>query len=293
MFKKADTQNDMARAAQSMSNLKSLISDYWGSLKRKTLCRDLDPAKPLFRPNIHLALTYHLVHIFIGRSFIFNSDCGPETTASNLGTTEWERVRDEMVHDCLESASAVIDLCQKLHDEIRLAKSSYTEFTSCAAAVLVFIAKRLNSNSRRLQKYCNKGLALLKEMSVGLFSGNSDKLVIDALESALKRLDKRCAPPSISDENQTKASSYLQFRNWASLRQGHSATSSGSNTSLTSLRTPGELQHPQDTSSLNQVSSSELGEYSAGAEPIFQFHDLDAFTSTIPGLDEWFQYGMQ
>ncbi|EXA31276.1 hypothetical protein FOVG_17401 [Fusarium oxysporum f. sp. pisi HDV247] len=108
---------------------------YWESLPGNIFGRDLYPRNPLFRHNAYLALSYHSIHIFIGRSFILEK--GHEVTISEELSTE---IKSALIASCVESALATIDLCQRIKDQAGLSRSSYIEFTSCHAAVSALVA---------------------------------------------------------------------------------------------------------------------------------------------------------
>ncbi|KAF2180860.1 hypothetical protein K469DRAFT_729574 [Zopfia rhizophila CBS 207.26] len=236
--------------------------------------RYLDPAKPLFRFNIHLALTYHLIHIFIGRSFILNSKISTSPgSSSDPQPADWKTTREGLVSDCIRSTVAVIGLCQTLHDEVGLARASYTEFTSCCAALLAVLAQRISAETPK--------------MSIGIYS-NSEKLTVEALETAIRRLqaDRRGTK---ADSRSTVRQAYAQFRNWAALRQSKPMGLSSQTESQKGYLNPA----PQDlVPPAGSAPESPLQERSNfGIYPGYEQFDLGDFVS-VPGLDEWFRYGL-
>ncbi|KAH6971371.1 fungal-specific transcription factor domain-containing protein [Ilyonectria sp. MPI-CAGE-AT-0026] len=197
--------------AQNLLIVKQHLQTWWNTLPKETYCRDLSPGKPLFRSNIHIALTYHLVHIFIGRSFIFDeADPNPEA----LTAYEWKIVRDDLIGDCVKSAAASIELCQVLQDDFGLSKSSYTEFTSCCAAVFALVARQIFTKDQVLKDLCNQGLTLLKIMSSGVFAKSCERRGLDILEMALHKLDGSHQQPSL-----LRGTGYTEFRNWVAMQQ--------------------------------------------------------------------------
>ncbi|KAB2572688.1 hypothetical protein BFW01_g10330 [Lasiodiplodia theobromae] len=176
---------------------------------------------------------------------------------------EWTEMRDELVNDCIRGALAVIDLCQTLDNEMGLARSSYTEFTSCCAALLAVLARRISVRNTRLQTACDAGIKLLKKMSVGVFSDSSEKLTVEALETAIHRLDScSVASPAASGV------AYAQFRQWAMNRQ---------HTQCNEPATP-----RQTTTNTPQNADAMQGLYSFGLDDL----------SSLPGLDQWFEFGL-
>ncbi|CAM1509774.1 Fc.00g001090.m01.CDS01 [Cosmosporella sp. VM-42] len=271
---------DRSLAIQRILQTKRQLYGYWQSLPDTIFCRDLAPGKPLFRFNVHLALTYHLVHIFMGRTFILKDTDPPSD--SDRYSSEWPSVRDELVKTCLKSAGSIIDLCQLLQDDIGFARSSYTEFTSCCAALLAILGKRISSDTLQLKEVCNKGIRLLKRMSVGIFSRNSERLAVESLEMAVLKLDNRRR--EASDEASKRA--YLQFRNWVSLQQIGSRESSPrpwqrNDLLLSTLEADGFSPNFAGSQSGDFVINSGCPSFSLG-----EF-------ASVPGLDEWFEYGLR
>lgn len=124
----------------------------------------------------------------------------------------------------MQSAVDIIGLCQTLQDEVGLARASYTEFTSCWAALLVILAERLRERSIRLRKTSEQGMRLLKHMSLGFYSADTEKSAIDSMETAIRRLDE-----GNRDQQFEKASpygsmdsAYDRFRNWATIWKNES-----------------------------------------------------------------------
>ncbi|KAF4957296.1 hypothetical protein FGADI_3200 [Fusarium gaditjirri] len=201
------------KAFQNIVQLKERLRSYWQSLSEDTFCRDLTPGKPLFRSNVHLFLTYNLVHILIGRSFILDE---LNINTKDTPSAEWTKLRSELVNDCINSAVTTIHLCQTLYDKSSLSKSSYTEFSSCCAAVLALVAKCVSDRSSSCKDACKKGMELLREISTGVFSTSGEKRTVEGLEIAFGRLNqaKRRDSTGKLDED-----GYLQFRNWVAMQQ--------------------------------------------------------------------------
>lgn len=283
-----------------MSQFKSQLEDYWYSLPERTFCRDFDPAGPLFRFNQHLALTYHLIHIVVGRSFLLNSDSAMATGSQDGNTQLWQSTRGALIKDSIRSALAVVDICQSLYEKIGLAKSSHTEFTICCAAVLVLLAHRVSARTRRVQNACETGIKFLKDMSVGIFSSSFERLTISTLETALVHLQEEATAVPSAEET-SKAPAYLQFRSWVAqqssgvnsfdAREGHrrSLIGQSSSTGGSVLMSPSQTGH---TSSQGMgYSGSGFLEDSIVAAPEFQPFELGSLATSVPGLDQWFDLG--
>ncbi|KAH7237279.1 fungal-specific transcription factor domain-containing protein [Fusarium solani] len=209
MIKRATPSSSIIVANDALK-VNQALETWWDSLPEETYCKDLTPGQSLFRSNIHLALTYHLVHIFIGRSFMFD-----DSDADKLGLHGWVNARNTLIKRCIQSAITSIRLCQKLHDEFGLSKSSYTEFTSCCAAVVTLIAQRILSKTVEFGDICDQGITLLKIMSGGVFANtkSSEKRGLEILEMALAKLGA-----SHGESPSLGGAGYDQFRNWVALQ---------------------------------------------------------------------------
>jgi hypothetical protein len=181
--------------------------------------RDLRPTNPLFRFNIHLALNYHLVHVFIGRVFIFTSQSYKLRRSLLKASSDPQKIVNELVSDCVESSLQILSLCQQLKDAIGIARASYTEFTTCRTAILVILTQRIHDRSGQLRDACDHGMSLLRHMSLGIYATYSDKPVIEAMEMAVRRLDTDNPIQSSQQnlESQSFRPEYDRFKQWAEL----------------------------------------------------------------------------
>ncbi|KXH25518.1 hypothetical protein CNYM01_00299 [Colletotrichum nymphaeae SA-01] len=247
-----------------------MLETWWDNLPSRTFCRDFTPARPLFRSNIHLALTYHLVHIFMGRSFIFD-----DFSADELCVHEWVMTRKTLIEQCITSAILSIQLCQKLDDEYGLSKSSYTEFTSCCAAIVTLIAQRILNKTTNLEDICDQGIALLKRMSGGVFANtrSTEKQGLEILELALTKLGA-----SHGESPALGGAGYDQFCNWVALQIGPAQ-------SLRDDQTINAAGLAQGGSAALKL--SEAGGTNSGTEFVpSTFAEL----MSLPGLENYFQY---
>lgn len=186
------------------------------------------PSTPNFRSNAHLKLCLYLNDIFVGRPFIFFQTSGvtPESAASpehtrrpttdntdnnnpssaatsssatppNTSTTtaapERPRNRAALVERAVEAAINTIALLRTLHETTGLARSSYTEFSSCRAALLVMLAQSVvlgpGTPQPRLKAAVEMGMRLIRRMAAGNnVSTQSEASIIEALEIAVRRL---------------------------------------------------------------------------------------------------------
>lgn len=169
------------------------------------------PSSPNFRSNAHLKLCLYLNDIFVGRPFIFSqttTGITPEASASSpeqtrrpndnptSGTPPPERPRNRaaLVERAVEAAISTIALLRTLHETTGLARSSYTEFSSCRAALLVMLAQSVvpgfsSQPQPRLKAAVEMGMRLIRRMAAGNnVSTQSETSVIEALETAVRRL---------------------------------------------------------------------------------------------------------
>ncbi|OOF98842.1 hypothetical protein ASPCADRAFT_504404 [Aspergillus carbonarius ITEM 5010] len=213
-------KNQQQDCLERLLNLRKNLVDWWATLPEETNCRDLNPAGPLFRSNVHLKLDYCLTRIFLGRPFLFSSmravsvttaTGAPLKTPSGLAKN-----RSTLVTDCVEAALEIIDLCRLLRDEPGLARASFTEFSSCRAALLVILAQSLTKRTERLGEALDKGMALIKIMSMGVGSARAAVSVIETLERAIRRLEEYSQTQPQGSTGVVE-SAYDRFKNWEML----------------------------------------------------------------------------
>ncbi|GLI76410.1 hypothetical protein PoHVEF18_004683 [Penicillium ochrochloron] len=202
-------------------NIRKHLVEWWSTLPEETNCRDLNPAGPLFRSNVHLKLDYCLTRIFIGRPFLFSNIKGlyqtPTHAAALKGPSGMAKNRATLVTDCVEAALEIIDLCRLLRDETGLARASFTEFSSCRAALLVILAQGLTKRTERLGAALDQGISLIKIMSMGVGSARSAVSVIEALERAIRRLELWSESHQSQSNGGSIESAYDRFKSWEML----------------------------------------------------------------------------
>ncbi|KAJ5173271.1 hypothetical protein N7492_005864 [Penicillium capsulatum] len=202
-------------------NIRKHLIEWWSTLPEETNCRDLHPGGPLFRSNVHLKLDYCLTRIFIGRPFLFSNINGiyhtPSQSQALKGPSGASKNRATLVTDCVEAALEIIDLCRLLRDEKGLARASFTEFSSCRAALLVILAQGLTKRTERLGAALEQGISLIKIMSMGVGSARSAVSVIEALERAIRRLELWSESYQSSVNGGSIESAYDRFKNWEML----------------------------------------------------------------------------
>ncbi|KAF7589739.1 hypothetical protein BBP40_003888 [Aspergillus hancockii] len=207
-------------------NMHDELMSWWSTLPENVHCRDLDPSKPFFRFNVHLELTFTMVILYMGRPLILAGT--PNSSDSTHGDSHSNTAvvaSTTLCSACVQAGLRIIELCQLLQDSVGVARVSYTEFSSCRAALLAIIAQSLNTRTDRLREALTQGMGLIRRMCVGLPSARSEVAVIEALERAAQRLDRR-TENKVLDPGETGAG-YGQFRRWAMLWQSEPQPSSG------------------------------------------------------------------
>ncbi|ROW02429.1 hypothetical protein VMCG_06016 [Cytospora schulzeri] len=231
------------------------LHSWWSTLDPSV--QNPTPMSPLFRSNAHLKLSLYLNDIFVGRPFIFYQTSGaspgaisspgatrrPESKCSpasaNPDQADRPRNRAALVERAVEAAIKSIGLLRTLHETTGLARPSYTEFSSCRAALLVMLAQSVNGpQSAELKTAIEMGMQLIRKMAVGNnVSTQSETSVIEALEIAVRRLhemqeargavaegERAAVQYGVDDHEKAHEeevdvgkSGYERFRQWASL----------------------------------------------------------------------------
>ena len=159
------------------------------------------PAFPS-RAMVHLHLCYHLNLVFAGRPFVFTrvkpdaapAHDGPYTLYnSTLRTTSRSSA---LASKAVESAQQIIRLCQTLQDSLGLARASYTEFSTCRAAVLTLLARSTEAftivnEEGEMRQSLAQGINLICLMASANASTRSEASVLVSLDTAIKRFSER------------------------------------------------------------------------------------------------------
>jgi hypothetical protein len=165
----------------------------------------------------------------MGRPFIFFTDIKSPSPRSDIGAgpsystpkspSQRLNTRATLVADAESAALEIIKLCGLLNTHYGLARASYTEFSSCRAALLVVLAQSLNEQTETLRIALDTGMKLIKRMAVSIDSVKSEVSVIAALETAIKRFDMGGGARRRGNGKE-KESGYEKFRSWAALWKG-------------------------------------------------------------------------
>ncbi|KAJ5671015.1 hypothetical protein N7507_000142 [Penicillium longicatenatum] len=195
-----------------LMQLRSKIRQWWSSRSSKFQEQDTAPQGSLFRQNCHMKLCYLLIYVYMGRPFIFDTRSKEELPENqNVGKAQ----RSELVDDCVQSALEIIEVLQHLAENFGLCRASYTEFSSCRAALLVILAESLHSGrTARLQEVLNRGMSLIRQMT----GGTSTQSEISYIESIQAAIDQWSSNEKFCDQNasagHSSTSAYATFKDW-------------------------------------------------------------------------------
>jgi hypothetical protein len=163
--------------------------------------------------------------MFIGRPFILahrqrraDSSAVQPHNATRTRATESNTQWDFLVKDCVAAAEEAIDICHGMQTgTMGLAKSSYTEYSSCRASLLVLIAYSICYRTNEFSNTLRTGLDAIREMASVSDSARSEVSLLETLESALLRLhefDSAPGPHTTTAAEHPAEEGYEGFVNW-------------------------------------------------------------------------------
>ncbi|KAL2802182.1 fungal-specific transcription factor domain-containing protein [Aspergillus granulosus] len=203
-----------------LMQIRTHIEQWWSPLP----CRDTTPGNRLFRQNSHLKLAYLLIYIYMGRPFMFTDDWKDSSSGAN-------EPRAVLVQSCVQSALEIIQTLQLLASYAGLCRASYTEFSSCRAALLVILAERLNSRTiHRFEEELARGMALIRRMTGGS-SSESEISYLQSLDAAIRQSSSVSNDGAPQSSHQPSA--YAQFKCWTQAMKND--TGSGNMNELSSF----------------------------------------------------------
>lgn len=204
----------------------------------------------------------------MGRPFLFSNVRNGSQSSSQKTSASRSKLRNILVTDCVEAALEIIDLCRLLRDETGLARASYTEFSSCRAALLVILAQSLTKRTERLRNALSQGMGLIKIMSMGIGSARSAVTVIETLERAIRRLEDWSEIQGPAKEPQDSIDSgYERFKNWEMLWKTGPISPATGHSSLNSDRSHLSLKRKRDVPEMECSSMSNASLLSNSALP--------------------------
>ena len=224
-------------------------------------------------------------------------------------STGLSRHRSTLVTDCVEAALEIVDLCRLLRDETGLARASFTEFSSCRAALLVILAQSLTKRTERLRASLEQGMGLIRIMSNGVGSARTAVSMIEALERAICRLEAWSGTRTAENPVGGSADSgYERFKNWEMLwksgpvcpgtavlqRDQYASTASDYPMMMSTAPAAGmevTSRGSSDSMMMNGVNLTTSADFLSPSNPLTQmppFGQLDHFVSNFPQeLDEF------
>lgn len=217
-------RSETSDCVKKLVQLQTELLKWWDDLGSSAFYKNEQPASQMFRPRMHLRLEYSLVRMFIGRVFILPQDgpldSGNRSTPSSDATSR--SPRSILVNDCVEAALSVIDACRLISQSVGLARASYTEFSSCRAALLVITTQCLTESTDRYRQALRDGVVMLKDMSSGSQSWHSEASLIEAFERAIASINTRAPAAAAGGEAVSSTESdYEKFKKWEQTFQKH------------------------------------------------------------------------
>ncbi|KAL4946495.1 hypothetical protein BDV06DRAFT_233089 [Aspergillus oleicola] len=211
--------------------LRTHIDQWWHSLPST---RDNAPGSLLFRQNAHLKLAYLLIHVYMGRPFMFATDssqCHPhparDPSSPSITTTPDQEPKKALVQGCTAAALHTLSTLNTLSAHVGPCRASYTEFSSCRAALLVILADRfITRDLDRHTEELLQGMNLIRAMSGGS-SNESEISYLLALDKAIRVAVAESDGDREREKEQTSAASardgrdaYARFKHWTRTVKG-------------------------------------------------------------------------
>jgi hypothetical protein len=182
------------------------------------------------RAEMHTRLDCCLLEMFIGRPFILVHRHKQEGHSPVSQPNDQE----SLVQDCVLAAEEAIDLCHAIQTgDLGLTRSSYVEYSSCRAALLVLIAYSIFYRTNKFSARLQRGLDAIREMALTGDSARSEISLLETLEAALHNLHvfdraaEASAAESGSAERDTIRDDYEGFVKWYK-NQVHAPSSTNS-----------------------------------------------------------------
>ncbi|KAL4780068.1 fungal-specific transcription factor domain-containing protein [Aspergillus varians] len=212
---------------------KNEMEAWWKTLPDE-IHNDVLPQQTHSRETIHLRLEYCLVCMFIGRPLLLNRASSRSTPTSPDGSenrspsnasanpdgntsSNYGMHRQELVISCVRAAREALNLCRTLRDTgPGLARSSYIEYSSCRASLLVLIADSIQNPSAQYRAELRGGLDMIREMAAAGDSARSEVALLESLERSLARL-RYSNENNDRDGDRHTDNGYEDFKHWEAL----------------------------------------------------------------------------
>ena len=215
-----------ASSFEDLFDLHEQHRNWWQSLSDIAML----PASPP-RAMVHLHLCYHLNIVFLGRPFVFrhakrNNASSQIVPRKSRETPDGLQSKSQTLsRAAVQSARAIVELCQRLHDALGLARASYTEFSSCRAAIMTLMAHNLDTiaaddgtqvTSAPVNDSLAHGMSLIRLMASANVSAQSELSVLASLDAAIKHLaSKRGCDESTRVDASNDIRPYDNLASWA------------------------------------------------------------------------------
>lgn len=184
--------------------------------------------------------------------------------------------QEALVQDCISAAKAAIEICHAMQTgDMGLTRSSYIEYSSCRAALLVLIAYSISYRTNQFSGMLQRGFEAIREMALTGDSARSEISLLETLEAALHHLrifdiDDQSAstadPHAIRDD-------YDGFVRW--YKSQKSTGGSGSNE-----------RHGVTEGALTQPEHSDVMRSDClGSDTMVSAHNETSFDDQWPGFD--------
>lgn len=202
------------------------------------------PLSASSRAELHARLDYCLLEMFIGRPFIlvhrsnpsgYDAQSGqgtdnhtPASARQNRSPIQPNADQEALVQDCIVAAKAAIEMCHFMQiGELGLTRSSYIEYSSCRAALLVLIAYSISYQTNQFSGMLQRGFAAIREMALTGDSARSEISLLETLEAALHHLhtfDSDSQNASVGETNAIR-DDYDGFVQWYESQKSSSESS--------------------------------------------------------------------
>lgn len=220
------------------------------------------------RAEMHTRLDCCLLEMFIGRPFILIHRPDQQSGQSNAqaSSSAPARSRDPqaedqecLVEDCISAAEDAIDMCYTLQTgDLGLTRSSYLEYSSCRAALLVLIAYSICYRTNKFSVRLQRGLDAIREMASTGDSARSEISLLETLEAALHHLhvfDRNSEATESPGEKDLMQDDYDGFVAWYKNRGSSVASGSHHDTTVGILSQPA----PFDTTGSSLAGAKDTG----------------------------------
>ncbi|KAF1938599.1 hypothetical protein EJ02DRAFT_410076 [Clathrospora elynae] len=216
-----------------IKRMKTNLRGHWSPPRRDapSASTTYQAEHPRSRAEMHSRLECCLLHMFIGRPFILahrqvragghlkdTNTTGAPSEVPRRKAAESHVQWDFLVQDCVAAAMEVISICQIMQTgNMGLGKSSYIEYSSCRASLLVLIAYSICYRTNEFSNTLQIGLNAIREMASAGDSARSEVSLLETLEAALHQLhvfNPIPNQPTATEANNSVQEGYEGFLSW-------------------------------------------------------------------------------